>query len=866
MDNSKRFEKFTKEAKQALVVAQERAKEADLHYVGTEHILIGILSQKNSLGAHVLRNFGVSDDNVQLVLKTVGRLRTQTAKKGSPSPTQSGLSGFAKKVIEDAVKIGEKFNHSFIGTEHLLYSLVSQESTAATVILENMRINPDDIKDQLTQTFEKGNTIQQGMNGAQAQQGMNPMEFFLNGLQGVLVGNVEKDQFNKTKKKNGKKSKTPALDYFTTDLVKQAADGKLDPVIGRGKEIERAISILCRKTKNNPVMIGEPGVGKTAIAEGLAQAIAKDNVPELLMNKKILSLSMTSVIAGTKYRGEFEERVKQILDELKTIKNALLFIDEIHTVVGAGSAEGSLDAANILKPALSRGDIQVIGATTTAEYRKQIESDAALERRLQPIIIEEPSHNESKSMLKGLRESFEDHHNLQITDTALEAAITMSARYINDRFLPDKAIDLIDEAASLMRVNTKGNSSEAKKLQKKLNSIIKSKETAVSKQDYEKAAQLRSDELDVLKKIEEARTVQIPRSQRKKVTEDHIAQVVSNMTGVPVTKLVKSDMQRLINLEKRLKKRIVGQDEAVETVCKAIRRSRAGFADHNRPIGSFIFMGPTGVGKTELVRALAEEVYNDKEALIKIDMSEFMERHSTSRLVGATAGYVGYDDGGQLTESVRRKPYSIVLFDEIEKAHTDVFNLLLQILEDGVLTDNKGRKVDFKNTIIILTSNIGAERLTKKAAPIGFSSEKNELEQAKEDYQRTKKEILKDLKDHFKPEFLNRIDKTIVFRALTKKNIANIVTLHLELLQKRLNTKDITIKTTPAGLKALSKASYDPQYGARPVRRAIQDLVEDPLTQHYLEGNFKQGDTVTISATKGEITLKKKKEQSKTKK
>ncbi|MBD3156944.1 AAA domain-containing protein [Candidatus Peregrinibacteria bacterium] len=866
MDNSKRFEKFTKEAKQALVVAQERAKEADLHYVGTEHILIGILSQKNSLGAHVLRNFGVSDDNVQLVLKTVGRLRTQTAKKGGTSTAKSGLSGFAKKVIEDAVKIGEEFNHSFIGTEHLLYSLVSQDSTAATVILENMRINPDDIKDQLTQTFEKGKTMQQGMNDTPAQQGMNPMEFFLNGLQGVLVVNVEKDQFNKTKKKNGKKSKTPALDYFTTDLVKQASKGKLDPVIGRKKEIERAISILCRKTKNNPVMIGEPGVGKTAIAEGLAQAISKDNVLELLMNKKILSLSMTSVIAGTKYRGEFEERVKQILDELKTIKNALLFIDEIHTVVGAGSAEGSLDAANILKPALSRGDIQVIGATTTAEYRKQIESDAALERRLQPVIIEEPTHNESKSMLEGLRESFEDHHNLQITDDALEAAITMSSRYINDRFLPDKAIDLIDEAASLMRVNTKGNSSEVKKLQKKLNSIIKTKETAVSKQDYEKAAQLRSDELDVLKKIEEARTIQIPRSQRKKVTEDHIAQVVSNMTGVPVTKLVKSDMQRLMNLEKRLKKRIIGQDEAVETVCKAIRRSRAGFADHNRPIGSFIFMGPTGVGKTELVRALAEEVYNDKEALIKIDMSEFMERHSTSRLVGATAGYVGYDDGGQLTEAVRRKPYSIVLFDEIEKAHTDVFNLLLQILEDGVLTDNKGRKIDFKNTIIILTSNIGAERLTKKAAPIGFSSEKSELEQAKEDYQRTKKEILKDLKDHFKPEFLNRIDKTIVFRALTKKNIANIVTLHLDLLQKRLNAKDITITTTAAGLKALSKASYDPQYGARPVRRAIQDLVEDPLTQHYLEGDFKQGDTVTISSSGGKVTLKKKKKRAKAKK
>ncbi|MBA4336732.1 ATP-dependent Clp protease ATP-binding subunit ClpC [bacterium] len=858
MENSKRFEKFTKEAKQALIVAQERAKEADLSYVGTEHILIGILSQKNSLGAHILRNFGVSDENVQLVLKTVGRLTSQPSQT-KPAEGKSGLSGFAKKVIEDAVKIGEQFNHSFIGTEHLLYSLVSQNNTAATVILENMRVNPEDVKDQLIQTFEKGKTIQQGGTPNPGQQGgMNPMEFFLNGLQGVLVGNVEKDQFNKTKKKDADKSKTPALDYFTSDLVKEAAEGKLNPVVGRSKEIERTVSILCRKTKNNPVMIGEPGVGKTAIAEGLAQAIAADNVPELLMNKKILSLSMTSVIAGTKYRGEFEERVKQILDELKTVKNAILFIDEIHTVVGAGSAEGSLDAANILKPALSRGEIQVIGATTTAEYRKQIESDAALERRFQPVTIEEPSHEETREMLNGLRASFEDHHNLQITDEAITAAISMSSRYINDRFLPDKAIDLIDEAASLMRVNTKSNTDAAKKLQKKLNGIIKSKEEAVSAQDYEKAAQLRNDELEVLKEIENTRTIQIPRTEREQVTEDNIAQVVSNMTGIPVTKLVKSDMQRLMNLENRLKKRIVGQDEAVEVVCKAIRRSRAGFADHNRPIGSFIFMGPTGVGKTELVRALAEEVYNDKDALVKIDMSEFMERHSTSRLVGATAGYVGYEDGGQLTEAIRRKPFSIVLFDEIEKAHTDVFNLLLQILEDGVLTDSKGRKVDFKNTIIILTSNIGATRLTKKAVPIGFSTEKNALDQAEEDYKKTKDEILNDLKSHFKPEFLNRIDKTIVFRALTQKSIADIVKLHISLLQKRLSSKNITIEITPAGLKVLSKASYDPQYGARPVRRAVQDLVEDPLTQRFLEGEFVEGDAIVISATKDQLTLEKK--------
>lgn len=854
MEQSHRFEKFTKEAKHALLVAQDKAKEAQIDYVGTEHILIGILAQSNSLGAHILRNFGVTDENVQLVLKTVGRLSSQSIKTGTS--TKAGLSGFAKKVIEDAVKTGEKYNHSYIGTEHLLYALVTQDSTAATVILENMKVNPGDVRDQIVQTFEKGNV----MKTQQPQQNMNPVEFFLNGLQGVLVGNIDKEQYKDAykNKKKGEKTKTPALDYFTVNLIKEAEEGNLEPVIGRSKEIERIVSILCRKTKNNPVLIGEPGVGKTAIAEGLAQSISNESVPEALMNKRILSLSMTSVIAGTKYRGEFEERVKQILDELKSVKNAILFIDELHTVVGAGSAEGSLDAANILKPALSRGDIQVIGATTTSEYRKQVENDAALERRFQPVLVEEPSKTDTKAMLYGLRESYEDHHNLQITDNAIEAAISMSKRYINDRFLPDKAIDLIDEASSLKRVNTKENTNTVKKYQKELNKIIRSKEEAVSNQNYEKAANLRNRELELLKLIEESRNVQTPRSQRKKVTEDDIASVISNMTGIPLTKLVKSDMQRLINLEKRLKKRVVGQDESVEAVSRAIRRSRAGIADYNRPIGSFIFMGPTGVGKTELVRALAEEIYNDKEALIKIDMSEFMERHSTSRLIGATAGYVGYEDGGQLTEAVRRKPYSIVLFDEIEKAHPDVFNLLLQILEDGILTDSKGRKVDFKNTIIILTSNIGAERLTERAGPIGFIAQESELKKAETDYEETKKDILNDLKDNFKPEFLNRIDKVIVFRALKHSDIKKIVKIHLEFLQNRLKEKNIKIETTPGALEYLANASYDPQYGARPVRRKIQDLVEDPLTQKFLENDFKKGDVIKISIKNKNLILSKK--------
>lgn len=855
MDNSNKFEKFTREAKQALVVAQEKAKRAGLDYVGTEHLLQGVLTQSNSLGAHILHNFGISGDNVDMVLKTVGRLKTPRS-NASTGPSKGGLSGFAKKVIENAVKSGEKYNHSYIGTEHLLFALVSQENTAATVILENMRVNPEDVKDQIVQTFEKGKEIQGQQTAGEAQAGatnqaMNPMEFFLNGLQGVMVANTEKEQYKKTKSKDGKKTKTPALDYFTSDLVKEAAEGKIDPVVGRKKEIERIVSILCRKTKNNPVVIGEPGVGKTAIAEGLAIAITNDDVPEQLLNKKLLSLSMTAVIAGTKYRGEFEERVKQILDELKTTKNSILFIDEIHTVVGAGSAEGSLDAANILKPALSRGDIQVIGATTTSEYRKHIESDAALERRFQPVMADEPTKKEAHEMLMGLKESFEDHHNLFITNEAIDSAISLSARYINDRFLPDKAIDLIDEASSLKRVNTKGKTDASQKLQKELGTIIKKKEEAVSRQDYEKAAELRNKEIEIIKQIEEKRSTAVPKTKRKKVTEEDIAKVVSTMTGVPVTKLVKSEMQKLQGIDAKLKKYIIGQDEAVEAVSKSIKRSRAGFADENRPIGSFIFMGPTGVGKTELVRVLAQEIFNDKNALIKIDMSEFMEKHTTSRLIGTTAGYVGYDDGGQLTEAVRRKPYSIVLFDEIEKAHPEVFNLLLQILEDGVLTDSKGRKIDFKNTIVILTSNIGADKLTEKAAPIGFNKDADDLKAAESAYEHTKKDILKDLKENFKPEFLNRIDKVIVFKALKRTDIKQIVKLHVAMLQERLNIKHLTIDVSKKALDYLADKGYDPKYGARPVRRAIQDLVEDPLTNKFLDGEFKDGNSITVD-TKGD--------------
>lgn len=873
MEGFSHFDKFTKEAKRALLVSQEKAREAKLSYVGTEHILIGILAQESSLGASILLNFGVSLENVQLVLKTVGRSGIPDSAIGNPE----GLSGPAKEAIEEAVRSAREFGHSFVGTEHLLYALVSQKNTAATVILENMKVAPDDVKEQILEIFERArqNPDGSGMDNAgqfpnaKNQQMMNPIEFFLSGLQGVLTGQPKeqyKDAYKHKKDKDERKTATPALDYFTTDMVEEARKGAIDPVIGRENEINRVISILSRKTKNNPVLIGESGVGKTAVVEGLAHAIANEKVPENIVDRKILQLSMASVVAGTKYRGEFEERIKQIIEEAASQTNVILFIDELHTIMGAGSAEGSLDAANILKPALSRGKVQVIGATTTDEYRKNIEKDSALERRFQSIIVPEPSESETLEILNGIRETFEDHHNLLITREALQASVTLSKRYINDRFLPDKAIDLIDEAAAKKRIKAKSDNSKILKLQKKLNSVVKKKEECVSRQDYEQAAESRNEELALLKQIEAERTVKIPRAKRKRLNEDDIMEVVSAMTGIPVTRLQKDDIAKLKALESSLKKRIVGQDEAIEAVAKAIRRSRAGFADEKRPIGSFIFLGPTGVGKTELVKALAEEIYNDKNALIKIDMSEFMERHNTSRLIGATAGYVGYEDGGQLTEAVRRKPYSVILFDEIEKAHPDFFNLLLQILEDGELTDARGLRVDFKNTIIIMTSNIGAKKLTEKAAPIGFAMDGDEADRANESFEAMKVEITKELKDYFRPEFLNRIDKVVVFHALTNENIKEIVQLHLSYLENRLRPKNLHLNISNDAMDILSKASYDPKFGARPVRRAIQEMVEDPLTIKFLDGDFKTGDTVKIiKKDEDSIDLKKQAARAKSK-
>ncbi len=851
MQDNQYFEKFTKEAKQALIAAQEKAAEVSLSYVGTEHIMLGILLQKSSLGATLLQNFGVNVDSVEMVLRTVGRA-SAAANPGSGEP--GGLSGFARQVIEDAVQCANKFQHSFVGTEHLLFALVSQDNTAATVILENMKISPKDVRDQIIKIFQSSQE-QVGGSGSYPQGDqalMNPLEFFLNGLQGVLSGQPQETDFKKKQKPNKKdiKSKTPALDYFTTDLVEEVRKGKLDPVIGRETEVRRVISILNRKTKNNPVLVGEPGVGKTAIAEGLAHKIVLEQVPDALLDKRILSLSMVSVVAGTKYRGEFEERVKAIIDEAAASPEVILFIDELHTVIGAGSAEGSLDAANILKPALSRGIVQVIGATTTSEYRKHIESDAALERRFQLVRVEEPSEEEALEILKGLRESFENHHNLLITDEALTESVKLSKRYISDRFLPDKAIDIIDEACALRAVDIKTNKGEIKKLQAKLATIVKRKEQAVSGQDYEKAADLRQEEIQLQKEIVEQKSAKIPRQNRQKIVDKDIAHVVSLMTGVPVNKLLKKDIENLKNLEAILQKRVIGQEDAVKSVAKAIRRSRTGISSPNRPIASFIFLGPTGVGKTELVRALAQEVYNDKDALLKFDMSEFMERHNTSRLLGATAGYVGYEEGGQLTESVRRKPYSIVLFDEIEKAHPDVFNLLLQVMEDGVITDAKGRKIDFTNTIVILTSNIGAERLTEAGSPMGFSLNKEEKGKAKHNFEDVKSDILLELKRNFRPELLNRLDQIVIFNALEGQHVQEIVKLLILDLQKRIAEQGIKINLKPAALAYLAEKSYDPSFGARPARRTVRELIEDPLTELILDGKLDKNKVVTIKKTK----------------
>ncbi len=834
------FDRFTPNAKLALQIAEQEAKNMKSSYIGTEHLLLGVLSIPKSLGFSILTGAGVTQENVRILLRASKSSEIEGKNK------KHGLSLYLHNVIEQSVITAHKFRHANVGTEHLLYALVSGEKNAATLLFESMQVEPEELKVHIEEMFGQINQFK-----AQNRNLEYSLESFFQGLQGALAGmqggGMIEPEGLRQKKAQGK-SKTPVLDYFTSDLIAKAKKGEIDPIIGRETEIERVIHILNRKTKNNPVLIGEPGVGKTAIVEGLAQRIVKGQVPQSLLQKRVLILNLGSIIAGTKYRGEFEQRFDDIIKEASESDNdIILFIDEIHTIVGAGSAEGSLDAANILKPALSRGSLQVIGATTTDEYRKSVEKDRALERRFQSILIDEPSMEDSIKILQGLKRSYESFHHLTISDEAIAAAVSLSKRYLTERYLPDKAIDLIDEAAAWRGIAShSGASNKLGTLKQELEKVEQAKIAAVKDQKYHKALELRQEEEELQKKMVELRSAG-DGDQRSPVTitDDHIMEVIAKMTGIPVTKLMKSETKRLQSLENVLRKKVIGQDEAIAHVARAIRRSRVGISDARRPIGTFLFLGPTGVGKTELVKQIALEVFNKEDALIKIDMSEFMERHNVSRLIGTTAGYVGYEEGGQLTEAVRRKPYSVVLFDEIEKAHPEFFNILLQVMEDGILTDGKGKKVDFTNTIIIMTSNIGAAKLTKQAAKIGFKLEE-ESSREEVEYEEKRKEVLKELKDHMRPEFLNRLDHIIIFNALNQKHMMKIVELHLEKLALRLKEQGYKISVGKKVVDLLAKEGFDPEYGARPVRRTVQEKIEDGIAEAILQGVFHKGDTINV--------------------
>ncbi|PIQ75979.1 ATP-dependent Clp protease ATP-binding subunit ClpC [Candidatus Peregrinibacteria bacterium CG10_big_fil_rev_8_21_14_0_10_49_24] len=832
------FDRFTPNAKLALQIAEQEAKNMKSSYIGTEHLLLGLLSIPKSLGFSIFTGAGVTLENVRILLKA---MKSQDIEG---KHVKHGLSTYLHNVIEQSVITAHKFRHANVGTEHLLHALVSSGKNAGTSLLEQMQVDPDDLKTHVEEMFGQINQFKQ-----QSKNMEQSLESFFQGLQGAIVGmqgaNAMEPDDLKRRKADGK-SKTPVLDYFTDDLIEKAREGKVDPVIGRDKEIERVIHILNRKTKNNPVLIGEPGVGKTAIIEGLAQRIADGNVPTSLRNKRVLILNMGSLVAGTKYRGEFEQRFDDIIKEAIQCENEIiLFIDELHTVVGAGSAEGSLDAANILKPALSRGAIQVVGATTIDEF-KTIEKDRALERRFQSILVEEPSIPDTLEILRGICKGFEEFHGLTITDEALETAVQLSKRYITDRFLPDKAIDVLDETAAGKSLQNPEQSPELKKIEDKLEKLVEKQQDAVKEQKYHTALKLKQEQQDLQEQLDALRASQDgDRRTPLQITEDDIAHTIGRMTGIPVTRLLKTEKKRLQNLEMVMRKRVVGQDEAIKKVARAIRRSRVGIGDSKRPIGSFLFLGPTGVGKTELVRTIAEEVFNREDALIKIDMSEFMERHNVSRLIGATAGYVGYEEGGQLTEMVRRKPYSVVLFDEIEKAHPEFFNILLQILEDGVLTDGHGKQVDFRNTVIVMTSNIGAEKLTKQAAKIGFSVE-GDTSKEDHDYEEKCAEVISELKSNVRPEFLNRIDHVLVFNALHQEHIRKIVKLHLGTFADRLKKKGFKLDVDQNVINLLAQEGFDPEYGARPVRRVIQERVEDEIAEHILKDIFTDGDTIHV--------------------
>ena len=812
------MQRFTDDAQRVLSLAQEAALELGHDYVGTEHVLIGLTKVKNGVAAKALEELGlVTEDIFEAVEEHVGR--------GNKKATSIYMTPRVKHVLELAIQVANQMNHNYVGTEHILLGLLSDGSGVAVAILRAMNIRSNDVVEAIRSIL--------GSN-----KGSN------NGGQEGINSNNDLGE----------------LSDFATDLNESAKQGKIDPVIGRDTEIQRVIQILSRRTKNNPVLIGEPGVGKTAIAEGLAQRIVTDNVPEILRNKRIISLSIGSMLAGAKYRGEFEERLKKAIDEVQQHDDMIIFIDEIHTLVGAGATEGAMDAANILKPALARGEFQVIGATTLDEYKKYIEKDAALERRFQPVQVGEPNEEDALEILKGLRDRYEAFHKAKITDEALTAAVSLSSRYITDRFLPDKAIDVVDEAASKVRMKVFSAAPDVKALEDRLNTVKKEKEAAVTSQDFEKAAKLRDEEQSLLKEIGDKKSIAKEKSDQKLiVTEEDIAAVVAQWTGIPVAKIAEEESATLLHLEEELHKRVVGQDEAVTAVAKAVRRARAGLKDPKRPIGSFLFLGPTGVGKTELARALASSLFGDESAMIRLDMSEYMEKHTVSRLVGAPPGYVGYEEGGQLTDAVRRKPYSVILLDEVEKAHADFFNILLQVLDDGRLTDSQGRTVDFRNTVIIMTSNLGAKALHKNSPELGFlaakKSDSNVDENKGIDFKEAKKSVMDAVKRHFRPEFLNRIDEMIVFHPLTEEDLKEIVTILMSDVTKRLEERDLQLEISPEAMQLLIKEGSDFTMGARPLKRAIQRLIEDPVSDLILKGDAKEGKIIKADAKDNDLVV-----------
>lgn len=812
------MQRFTDDAQRVLSLAQEAALELGHDYVGTEHVLIGLTKVKNGVAAKALEELGlVTEDIFEAVEEHVGR--------GNKKATSIYMTPRVKHVLELAIQVANQMNHNYVGTEHILLGLLSDGSGVAVAILRAMNIRSNDVVEAIRSIL--------GSN-----KGSN------NGGQEGINSNNDLGE----------------LSDFATDLNESAKQGKIDPVIGRDTEIQRVIQILSRRTKNNPVLIGEPGVGKTAIAEGLAQRIVTGNVSEILRNKRIISLSIGSMLAGAKYRGEFEERLKKAIDEVQQHDDMIIFIDEIHTLVGAGATEGAMDAANILKPALARGEFQVIGATTLDEYKKHIEKDAALERRFQPVQVGEPNEEDALEILKGLRDRYEAFHKAKITDEALTAAVSLSSRYITDRFLPDKAIDVVDEAASKVRMKVFSAAPDVKALEDRLNTVKKEKEAAVTSQDFEKAAKLRDEEQSLLKEIGDKKSIAKEKSDQKLiVTEEDIAAVVAQWTGIPVAKIAEEESATLLHLEEELHKRVVGQDEAVTAVAKAVRRARAGLKDPKRPIGSFLFLGPTGVGKTELARALASSLFGDESAMIRLDMSEYMEKHTVSRLVGAPPGYVGYEEGGQLTDAVRRKPYSVILLDEVEKAHADFFNILLQVLDDGRLTDSQGRTVDFRNTVIIMTSNLGAKALHKNSPELGFlaakKSDSNVDENKEIDFKEAKKSVMDAVKRHFRPEFLNRIDEMIVFHPLTEEDLKEIVTILMSDVTKRLEERDLQLEITPEAMQLLVKEGSDFTMGARPLKRAIQRLIEDPVSDLILKGDAKEGKIINADAKDNDLVV-----------